>query len=63
MTFWFFFSLDYEFYVVDDYGKQDEHGNWDGLIAELIHRSSFLALNDNDFEISKKLFIFLGEQI
>ena len=33
-----YFSVDYEFYVVDDYGRMYENGSWDGLIAELINR-------------------------
>ena len=38
LNFYGYFSVDYEFYVVDDYGRMYDNGSWDGLMAELINR-------------------------
>ena len=33
-----FFSIEYEVYMADGYGAQDEDGNWNGLVGELVNR-------------------------
>ena len=32
-----FLSIEYKIYI-DGYGSQDEDGNWDGLVGELVNR-------------------------
>lgn len=31
-------SIEYEVYMADGYGAQDEDGNWNGLVGELVNR-------------------------
>ena len=33
-----FLSIEYKFEIIDGYGTQDEEGNWDGLVGELVNR-------------------------
>ena len=33
-----FFSIEYEVYIADGYGKQDQDGNWNGLVGEIVNR-------------------------
>ena len=36
----FLFRIDYEVYIADGYGTQDDAGNWNGLVGELVNRLS-----------------------
>ena len=33
-----FISIKFELYMADSYGAQDEDGNWDGLIGEIVNK-------------------------
>ena len=41
----FLLSIKYEIYIADGYGTQDDAGNWNGLVGELVNRYKTQNLN------------------